>query len=66
MEERRISPALLLKIVDVVGINPPLAQLRRESGMDVFVQNKDQRDGSVFPGWYACVSRWISSSISAR
>jgi hypothetical protein len=66
VQECRIRPALLPEIIDALGINPPLAQLRREGGMDVFVQDEDQRDGRVFPGWYACASRWSSSSISAR
>lgn len=50
VQECRIRPALLPEIIDAVGINPPLSQLRREGGMDVFVQDEDQRDGGVFPG----------------
>lgn len=66
LQKHGVGPTLLMEIVDVVGINTVLSQLWREGGMDVFVQEEDQRDGSVFPCWYAWSSRWISSSISAR
>jgi hypothetical protein len=57
---------LSLEVIDAASINTSLPQLRRKRGMHVFIQVKDQRDGGVFPCWYACVSRWISSSISER
>ena len=40
LEQRGISPALLPEIVDVVGINAPCPQLRRQGGIDVFIEEE--------------------------
>lgn len=50
LQECCVSPPVLLNIIDALGINASLAQLRREGGMDVFVEEEGQRDGSVFSG----------------
>jgi hypothetical protein len=41
LEQRSIGPTLLPEIVDVVGINAPCPQLRRQGGIDVFIEEKD-------------------------
>ena len=40
LEQRSISPTLLPEVVDVVGINAPCPQLRRQGGIDVFIKEK--------------------------
>jgi hypothetical protein len=41
LEQRGIRPTLLPEIVDVVGINAPCPQLRRQGGIDVFIEEED-------------------------
>jgi len=38
LQEHGVGPTLLMEIIDVVGINAMLSQLRCEGGMHVFVQ----------------------------
>jgi hypothetical protein len=40
LEQRSISPTLLPEVVDVVGINAPCPQLRRQGGIDVFIEEE--------------------------
>lgn len=40
LEQRSINPTLLPEVVDVVGINAPRPQLRRQGGIDVFIKEK--------------------------
>jgi hypothetical protein len=40
LEQRGIRPALLSEVVDVVGINAPCPQLRRQGGIDVFIEEE--------------------------
>ena len=40
LEQRRIRPTLLPEVVDVVGINTPCPQLRRQGGIDVFIEEE--------------------------
>ena len=41
LEQRSISPTLLPEVVDVVGIDAPCPQLRRQGGIDVFIEEED-------------------------
>lgn len=50
LQECCVSPPVLLKIIDALRVNASLAQLRREGGTDVFVEEEGQRDGSVSSG----------------
>ncbi len=40
LEQRGIRPTLLPEVVDVVGINAPYPQLRRQGGIDVFIEEE--------------------------
>ncbi len=40
LEQRGIRPTLLPEVVDVVGINAPCPQLRRQGGIDVFIEEE--------------------------
>mgnify|MGYP001605187438 FL=1 len=40
LEQRGIRPTLLPEVVDVAGINAPCPQLRRQGGIDVFVEEE--------------------------
>ena len=40
LEQRSISPTLSPEVVDVVGINAPCPQLRRQGGIDVFIEEE--------------------------
>ena len=40
LEQRSIRPTLLPEVVDVVGINAPCPQLRRQGGIDVFIEEE--------------------------
>ena len=41
LEQRGIRPTLLPEVVDVVGIDAPCPQLRRQGGIDVFIEEED-------------------------
>ena len=40
LEQRSIRPTLLPEVVDVVGINAPCPQLRRQGGIDIFIEEE--------------------------
>ena len=40
LEHCGIRPTLLPEVVDIVGINTPYAQLRRQSSIDVFIEEE--------------------------
>ena len=40
LEQRSITPTLLPEVVDIVGINAPCPQLRRQGGIDVFIEEE--------------------------
>ena len=40
LEQRGIRPTLLPEVVDVVGIDAPCPQLRRQGGIDVFIEEE--------------------------
>lgn len=40
LEQRGIRSILLSEVVDVVGINAPCRQLRRQGGIDVFIEEE--------------------------
>ena len=40
LEQCSMSPTLLPEVVDVVGIDPPCPQLRRQGGIDVFIEEE--------------------------
>ena len=40
LEQCGIRPTLLPEVVDVVGIDPPCPQLRRQGGIDVFIEEE--------------------------
>ena len=40
LEQRGIRPTLSPEVVDVVGIDTPCPQLRRQGGIDVFIEEE--------------------------
>ena len=41
LEQRGIRPTLLPEVVDIVGLNASCPQLRRQGGIDVFIEEED-------------------------
>ena len=40
LEQRGIRPTLLPEVVDIVGLNASCPQLRRQGGIDVFIEEE--------------------------